>query len=95
MNIYNAHSAEGYYFVVAWFNSFTDFNGWAGSPGVDAFTNYYVDIDMSIYGLYKSAFMPDNIYVPKNILIDRDGNARATDNTIIESEWEGWVEELL
>lgn len=95
MNIYNDHSAEGYYFVVAWFDTIADFNAWPGSPGVDAFTNYYVDIDMGVYSLYKSAFMPTNNYVPKNILIDRDGWVRAAENTINEAQWNGWVEELL
>jgi len=97
--MYLEHHAQGYELVVAWTDAldysplidWMNTNGW--SVGTH-FTDYYHD-DGSAYNPYKSTYMPDNNFIPKNILIDRDGWVRAAMNTINEAQWEGWVEELL
>jgi len=95
LTILSNHSAEGYYFVCAWGQTIAAFDTWRTGKGYGKCTNYYVDSDYGIYTPWKAAFMPDNNYIPKNFLIDRDNNVRVAVNSTSQTEWNGWVQELL
>ena len=91
----NDHSSEGYYLIYAWFNTIASFDSWRTTNGYGKCTNYYSDSSYTAYTDWTDTFMPGNNYIPKYFLIDRDNNVRVAMNSTTQSDWNGWVEELL
>jgi hypothetical protein len=68
---------------------------WLNAKGFGEYTDNYQDTDTAILSDYADAFGTEES-VPLNFLIDRDGNVRFWElSAINQSEWAGFIEELL
>lgn len=95
MNIYEAHKNEGFQLIIAWSTNFASFDTWYSTTGLGTFTDYYFDDDSSVYSAWTNPLWPSNNYVPKNFLVDRDGDVRMRENVIDEATWDAYVTQLL